>query len=293
MNQQAGRFGAAAAVALGAALLGFAPIGLRMSEIEPQATAFWRFVFALPLLAVLAARAPREDLRATRDHAPMLILAGVLFGLDIAFWHASLMMTTVANATLLSNMTPVIAAVFGAVFLSQRLTGGFLAGAAIALCGATALTLARAQSGQGQEGYAGEIVALISAVWYGSYLILMDRYRRTIGAWPLMLVTTLAAAAFALAAALFMGEDLFPHTWRGWLILVALGVVVHVGGQGFIAIGLGRLPIAIATVLLWVQPVAAAGLSWLLFNESLGPLALFGAALVLGGVFIVQRTRRA
>jgi drug/metabolite transporter (DMT)-like permease len=72
---------------------------------------------------------------------------------------------------------------------------------------------------------------------------------------------------------------------------VALGVVTQAGGQGLIAAGLGRLPLALSAVLLWVQPVTAAGLSWALFGEALGPLALLGAALVLGGVWVVQRGR--
>jgi drug/metabolite transporter (DMT)-like permease len=66
---------------------------------------------------------------------------------------------------------------------------------------------------------------------------------------------------------------------------------VHTAGQGLIAYGVGQLPIAISTVLLWVQPVAAAALGWVLFGEALGPIALAGAALVLGGVWIVQRGR--
>jgi drug/metabolite transporter (DMT)-like permease len=291
MKQGKGRLGAAAAVAIGAGLLGFAPILMRLSDLGPQATALWRFLFALPVLAILAARSPKPDRDATASNAPALLLAGIFFGLDIAFWHASLTMTTVANATLLSNMTPIIAAIAGFVLYRQRLTRGFVIGAGVALAGATALTLARAQAGQGQTGFGGEAIALVSGVWYAAYLIMMDRYRRTIAAWPLMFVSTVAAAALALLASVFMGEPLLPHSAQGWAILLALGVVVHVGGQGFIAIGLGRLPIAISTVILWIQPVAAAALSWVLFQESLGPLALCGAALVLGGIYLVQRSR--
>ncbi len=278
-------------VALGALLLGFAPIGLRLSEVGPQATAFWRFVFAMPVILVLAAQAPTQDRGAAVSHAPGLALAGVFFGLDIAFWHASLTLTTVANATLLSNMTPILAAACGLVLFRERISRGFWIGAPIALMGAGLLTIARAQAQQGQPGFSGELVALVSAVWYAGYLIMVARYRRHVAVWPLMAVTTLASTVTAFVAALAMGEGFWPHSWVGWAILVGLGVVVHVGGQGFIAMGLGRLPIALSTVVLWVQPVAAAGLSWAWFGEALGPLALVGAGLVLGGVYVVQRAR--
>jgi len=278
-------------VALGAALLGFAPIGLRLSEVGPQATAFWRFVFALPVVLTLAALTPPAGRAAALARVPILGVAGFLFALDIAFWHASLTMTTVANATLLSNMTPILAALAGLFWFREKIAAAFWLGAPVALLGAVFLTLARAQSGHGQEGFAGEADALISAVWYAAYLILVARYRRDVPVWPLMAITTASSAATALGASFVTGETLWPQTASGWLILIGLGVVVHGGGQGFIAMGLGRLPIALSTVVLWVQPVAAAAASWMLFGETMGPLALAGGALVLGGVYLVQRAR--
>jgi drug/metabolite transporter (DMT)-like permease len=282
---------AVACVALGALLLGFAPIGLRLSDLGPQATAFWRFVFAMPVILALAARAAPDSRRAALKESPGLLAAGVLFGLDIAFWHASLTMTTVANATLLSNMTPILAAVCGLVLFREGISREFFLGAPIALLGAGLLTFARAQAQQGEPGFSGEIVALISAVWYAGYLIMVARYRRRLAVWPVMAITTAASTVTAFGATLAMGEGFWPDSAFGWAVLVALGVIVHGGGQGFIAMGLGRLPISLSTVVLWVQPVAAAGLSWALFGEALGPLALLGAALVLGGVYVVQRAR--
>jgi drug/metabolite transporter (DMT)-like permease len=47
-----------------------------------------------------------------------------------------------------------------------------------------------------------------------------------------------------------------------------------------------------STIMLWMQPVTAAVWSWVLFGETLGPLGLAGAALVLGGIYMVQRARQ-
>jgi drug/metabolite transporter (DMT)-like permease len=279
-------------VAAGAALLAFAPIGVRVSELGPQATGLWRMAFALPLLAFLAARAAPPDRAAAGRAGPALLLAGVFFGLDIAFWHASLHITTVANATLLSNMTPILAAAVGLIAFKERVTGGFLVGAPIALAGAALLGVSRAASGQGEEGYVGEALAALSAVCYAVYLIMVSRLRRRLATWPVMLWSTAGSLGLMAVACAAMGEALFPSTLQGWLVLLALGCVVHVGGQGLIAMGLGQLPITVSTVLLWVQPVAAAALGWALFGESLGLLGLLGAGLVLAGLYSVQRDRR-
>ncbi len=280
------------AVAIGAALLGFAPIGLRLSDLGPQATALWRFAFALPVLGVLLLlqRGPR----APPALLPILALAGVSFGLDIAFWHAALTQTSVLNATLASNMTPLIAAAAGWVLFKERIGAGYALGVAVALSGAVLLSVARAQAGGamgGARGLSGDVMGLISAVWYAGYLIILRGARARASTIAVMFITTAAAGVFALAVTLAVGEPLWPHTARGWGVLIGLGLVVHVGGQGLIAYGLGKLPIALSTVLLWVQPIAAAGLSWILFGEALTPLALGGAALVLIGVWIVQGGR--
>jgi drug/metabolite transporter (DMT)-like permease len=282
---------AALAALAGAALIGLAPIAVRISELEPAATNLWRFLFALPILAVWAARAPAPS----RRDVSWLLGAGVLFGIELNLWAVALMQTTIANATLLTNMTPVFAAAFGWFVFKERLGMSALAGGAIALAGAVTLALARASSGAGpsteEAGWVGDALALTAAVGYAGYLLIVRALGDRVSVGAVMLWGSLSAAAFTFGLCLFTGEALLPQTWRGWAILVGLGLVVQAAGQGLIAYGVGRLPIVVSTVLLWMQPVAAAALSWMIFDEALGPMALFGAALVLAGIYIVQRGR--
>lgn len=277
------------AVAGGAAILGLAPVGLRLSELGPQATAFWRFMFAMPVLAIAVAML-RPAAAARRD-VRLLLFAGVLFGLDIALWHAALGLTTVANATLFSNMTPVIAAAAGWLLFGERLKPSWFVGAGLAVLGAFALSWSRARGGQGL--LVGDLLAVASMVWYAAYLVTMRGARSRVSAVAAMALTTITAALTAAVATAAVGEPFVTPdmTWRTWAICAGLGVVVHAGGQGFIAWGLGKLPIALSTVLLFVQPVAAAVLGWALFDEPLGPAGLAGAAAILAGVYVVQRGR--
>lgn len=274
----------------GAALIGLAPIGIRLSELGPQATNFWRFAFALPILALWGLRRPAPSVR---DLA-WLGLAGILFGLELSLWAAALGLTTIANATLLANMTPVFAALFGWVLFKERLKPLALAGGAIALVGAVTLTLARGRAGQGhvEQGWLGDVLGFSAAFGYAGYLLIVRALGARVGVGAIMFWASLAAMAFTFCLSSTIEDTLLPHSWRGWAILVGLGLVVQAGGQGLIAYGVARLPIIISTVLLWMQPLAAAGLSWALFGEALGPIAFAGAALVLGGIYFVQRTRQ-
>lgn len=286
--------GAALAAIGGAALLGLSPIGVRLSELGPQATNLWRFLFALPILAVWAATArTRPDLRQTS----WLVLAGLLFGFEISLWAEALSHTTVANATLFSNMTPIFAAAFAWFAFKERPRTAVYVGGAVALAGAVTLAVARARAGAGpagtpEEGLLGDALGFSSALGYAAYLLIVRHLGGRVSTGAVMLIATTAAAVYALVLCLVVGETLIPRTLQGWLVLVGLGVVVQACAQGLIAYGVARLPIAASTIMLWMQPATAAIWSWILFGEALGPLALFGAALILAGVFVVQRARQ-
>jgi drug/metabolite transporter (DMT)-like permease len=292
MGETSGRAQAALAAMVGAGLLGLAPIWVRLSELGPQATNLWRFLFALPILAILAARGPAPN----RRHTAWLLVAGLLFGLELSLWAAALGKTTVANATLLANMTPVFAAAFGWFVFKERLGAGVLMGGLTALTGAVILALARAQAGEGpstpQDGWIGDAMGLSAAVGYAGYLLIVRSLGQRVSVGAVMFLASLSGALYALALSLVLGEALLPHSLQGWLILAGLGVIVQAGGQGLIAYGVGRLPIVVSTVLLWMQPLSAAVLSWIMFGEELSAFALAGAALILTGLFVVQRSRQ-
>lgn len=284
--------GAVLAVALGGLLIGLAPIAVRLSDIGPLGTNLWRFLFALPILAVWAWRSPRTSRRDTG----WLLTAGVFFGLELNLWAIAVTLTTVANATLLTNLTPIFAAVFGWFVFKERLGVRVFAGGFIALAGALLLTLGRAQSATApasiEAGWLGDGFALASAFGYAAYLLIVRSLGDRVSVGAVMFWAALSSTLVTIALCLAAGADVLPHSLRGWAILVGLGVVVQAGGQGLIAYGVGRLPIVISTVLLWTQPVAAAALSWMLFAERLGVVALIGAALILGGLYAVQRARQ-
>lgn len=293
MADHSGQGKAALAALTGASLIGLAPIAIRLSEVGPNATNLWRFLFALPILAAWAAVSRPIP---TQRQALWLVAGGILFGLEISLWAIALNLTTITNATLLVNLTPVFAALFGWLWLKERLSVPILAGGTVALVGAVTLALARSQAEGGPgdapaHGWLGDSISLLGALFYAGYLMIVRALGQNVSVGAVMFWATLAAACVAAAMSLALGETMLPQTWRGWAIVIGLGLLVQVGGQGLIAYGVGRLPIVVSTVLLWMQPLVAAALSWMLFNEALSAVALFGAVLVLAGIYAVQRSR--
>ncbi len=299
MTDQTARPGASLtgvlALAAAACVIGFAAILVKMSGLGPQAIAFWRLAFAIPVLGVWLLIEQHRGRAAAPAAAPparrwrILMLAGVFFAGDLAFWHAGIKITTAANATLLANLTPILVALAAWALFKERITVRFVIAAAVALGGAVLLTAANVRFAP--ERLTGDALSALTAFWYAAYLLAVRAARvQGAGTASVMFWSTLTAAPLSLAIALLAGERLLPDTLAGWAPLITLGVVIHALGQGGIAFGLGRTPAALASLIILVQPVVAAAAGWVLFGEAFVTLQWFGAGLVLAGIYIAQRT---
>lgn len=267
----------------GAVAIGFAPIGLRLSEFGPQATAFWRFAFALPLLAVLIFATGGR----IRAPGPLSLLAGLFFGLDIAFWHAALVETSVANATFLVNLGNASVGLIAWIVLKERPARLWPVAIAVALFGALMLSRGADPGGPGAMG--GDLLALVAAAMVAMYLFFAKLARRTETALNVLFWATAIEIVVAACATGVSGESLLPPDPAWLLAPLFLAVVAHVIGQGLIIAGVGRTPASIAGLVLLVQPVTGALIAWPLFGETLTQLQMAGAALVLVGVWLAGR----
>ena len=282
---------AIAALLLGAAAIAFAPIFVRLSELGPTATAFWRLAFSLPALWLWYAgqrrRLPSARRPVVRADRLGFVLAGLFFAGDLAVWHWSLRLTSVANATLLPNFAPVFVTLASFLLFGERFSKLFLAGMAIAVAGA--VVLMGDSLDLGPRHLLGDALALATALFYAGYIVCVGRLRARHGTARIMAWSGLATSAVLLPVALASGESLIAETARGWAVLIALGLFSHALGQSLIAYALAHLPAAFSSVGLLLQPALAALLAWLLLAEPIGPWQAAGAVVILAGIVLARR----
>ena len=208
---------------------------------------------------------------------PLLLAAGFAFAGDLAFWHTSIKLTSVANSTLLANLASIFVTLAAWIFLRQRPSGLFLAGLAAALAGVALLV--HTSLGFSSTGLAGDALGVVTAMFYAGYILavkgLRDRGETTL---HLMAVTSTITALFLLPVALASGEQMLPVSAFGWWMLVGLALISHAAGQGLIAYALAHLPAAFSSVSLLFQPVMAALFAWVLLAEGAGAAADRSAA---------------
>ena len=280
--QRRPRWRAVAVLVLGACVIGFSPILVRLTQTGPAAAAFWRLSCALPLLALTALRTQGRIERPSS----LAVAAGVMFALDLGFWHYGVTYTSVANATVLSNLTPVVVTAFAWIFLKERARPLFVLAVAVAVGGAWLMASQHAGA-PGLDPPLGDALSASTALWYALYLLAIGQARKREPAGVLMFWSSVVGAPLVLAAALLLRERILPLGASGWAACIALGLV-HFAGQGSIAWAMGRLPTPTASVVVLVQPVVAAVLGWALFGEVMGPLQALGGAVALSGVVLAQ-----
>lgn len=275
---------------LGAVAIACSPIFVRLSEIGPIATAVHRVLLALPVLLLFQTVAPKAAIERTPSKASdwgLLALAGFMFAGDLATWHWSVGMTTVANATLLANFAPIFVALFSWLVFKERFTRLFLAGLALSMIGA--MTLMGASLQVGTETLMGDLVALSCGVFYAGYILSIARLRSRFDTTTVMLWTSLGTFLFLLPLCWIQGESLIAPSLYGWLILVGLAVISHAGGQSLIAFSLAHLPASFSSVVLLMQPVVAAILAVLILGEVPLVWQAVGGVVVLIGIYLAKR----
>ncbi len=281
------------AVLAGAGFIGLAPIWVRLSELGPVSTAFHRLFLALPMLWLWQSWEQKQTIERKTNRPPTkagkwFALTGVLFALDMAFWHESLHHTTVANATLLTNAAPIFVTIAARFLFNERITKWFIAGMVLTMTGAFLLTGASLNTSK--DHLYGDLIAIIAAIFYGGYMLSVKHLRRSVTTASLMarsgIFSTIALGIFALS----LGETLVPGTWQGWLILLVLALTGQVLGQGLIAYGFAHLPASFSALSLLFQPLVAAVAAWILLKESMSGLQMLGGAIILGGIALAKKS---
>jgi len=281
------------AVAVGALLAGALAIAtsalfVKVSEAGPVATAFWRVALALPFLWAWALIEQRGALvTAFTAHRGLILAAGFFFAGDLAFWHWSIVLTSVANATLLANLAPIFVTLATWLLFSRRPTTLFALGLVTALAGVAMLLGTDFRIG----GLAvlGDLFGVVTAMFYAAYQLAVTRLRSGVATSTIMAWSCTIMAVLLLPVALASGEQILAVTAIGWVKLVALAIIAQVAGQSLIAYAMAHLPATFSSVGLLFQPVMAAVFAWILLGEALGAVGIAGGVIVLIGILVAHR----
>jgi drug/metabolite transporter (DMT)-like permease len=282
-----------ACAVLGAVAIAFSSILVRLSHASPSTAAIFRCVYALPLLGLIAWIEDRRFGRRTWEQRRIAVASGVFFAVDLILWHRAIGDVGAGLATVLANVQVVLVPLVAWLTLSERPGRQILAALPLALFGVLLISGVLDHSAYGRDPARGAVYGLTAGVAYVGFLLLLRQgggdLRRPAG--PLFDATA-TAAVFCVIGGLILGDANLAPVWpgAGWLIVLAL--TSQVLGWLLITVSLPRLPAALTSLLLTVQPIGSVALGALIFAESPSGLQLVGVALVLGGLIVATRPSR-
>jgi drug/metabolite transporter (DMT)-like permease len=279
---------------LGALAIAFSSILVKLADVSPSTAAIFRCAYALPLLGALAWWERRRfGPRSARERC-LAVIAGVLFAADLICWHHAIGAVGAGLATVLGNLQVAFVPLVAWVVLAERPGRRILATLPVVMLGVVLVSGVLEHGAYGSDPVGGMVYGLATGLTYAGFILVLRHgnadLRRPAG--PLFDATATATVA-AIAAGLVIGDaDLVP-SWpaHGWLVLLAL--TSQVLGWLLISVSLPRLPAALTSLLLTVQPVGSVILGAILFGESPTPLQLAGVAAILTGLATLTRSRPA
>jgi drug/metabolite transporter (DMT)-like permease len=276
----------------GAVTIAFSAILVRLADLPPSTTAFYRCAYALPLLLALALWerwrfGPRD-----RRERGLAWLAGLFFAADLVLWHHAIAAVGAGLGTVLANVQVVLVGLVAWAVLKERPEARVLAAVPVVLIGVVLISGVLGEDAYGDDPLLGAVFGIGTAVAYAGFLLALREGNRDLRrpAGPLF-DATLAATIVILPTGWALGELQLAPSWPEHAWLVTLALTAQVLGWLLISIALPRAPAALTSVVLTFQPVMSLVLAMVLLDEEPSTVQLAGIAVTVCGILLATVRR--
>ena len=273
---------------IGAIAIAFSPIFVRFSDVDPIMTAFYRIFISLPFFLFFSSFNIIEKVKFPEFNNSYVIflVSGIFFALDLICWHWSIKLTTVSKATFLSNLAPIVVIIFSLIFLKERFSKFFYLAVLLSMVGMLMLLGESFKFNKSQ--FIGDLLGVLTAVWYGSYIVTISQLRKKYNSTSIMFLSGIVTAIILLIVSILFEQSLIPQSLFTITIIFLLGFICQFMGQSFITYSLAYLSASLSSLCLLIQPIAATVLAYFFFQEKLTTIQFFGSALILIGIYIAR-----
>ena len=270
---------------IGILCISWSAIFVKLADVSGLSSAFYRmfigFIGVLPIW--LFRKRPFTDWSSVF----VAILCGLIFACDIAVWNISILLTKAAISTLIANLAPVWVGIGAILFLREKPGRIFWIGTAVALFG-VAIIVGISQIYHSRLN-AGHFLAILASLFYAFYLLIMRKGRQNLDAVTFTMISMLSSTIVLFFVSIFTDTQLSGFTKPAWEALSGLGLISQLGGWLAINYAIAYMPTTVASVSLLSQSVFTALIAVPVLGEKLTKMEVFGALIVLTGIFLVNK----
>lgn len=278
----------------GAVAISFSPVFYIYSDTNPSTGAFFRMLYALPALALLAYLVRKSDTRSSRTRWTAFG-AGLILAPDMLSYHSSMIFIGIGIATLIGNSQVIIVTLASWKLFGEKPNQAILVSLPVVIIGLALISGIADTDPYGEDPVKGVVFGTMAAFFYSSFLILFRYSNRELAPSSSVQLDATAGAALGLlvlgllplSSMAIEPMELQP-TWPGHGWLIVLAILCQVAGWLAITHALPRLPAAHTSFAILLQPVLT--LVWgyvILHQEGHSQNQVIGIFLVLAAIIAV------
>jgi drug/metabolite transporter (DMT)-like permease len=278
----------------GAVAISFSPVFYIYSDTNPSTGAFFRMLYALPALALLAYLVRKSDTRSSRTRWTAFG-AGLILAPDMLAYHSSMIFIGIGIATLIGNSQVIIVTLASWKLFGEKPNQAILISLPVVIIGLALISGIADTDPYGEDPVKGVVFGTMAAFFYSSFLILFRYSNRELAPSSSVQLDATAGAALGLlvlgllplSSMAIEPMELQP-TWPGHGWLIVLAILCQVAGWLAITHALPRLPAAHTSFAILLQPVLT--LVWgyvILHQEGHSQNQVIGIFLVLAAIIAV------
>lgn len=289
---------------MGLVAFGLAPILVRFAQDTPAIVLVtYRTVFAAALLLPTwlwkrrSRSGPPTDNDAGDDEpakgsALYLAIAGICLGLHFTFWVASLYYTSVASASVLVTIHPIIFITVEWLWFKRSYAATTWIGVLLALAGSVLLGVSDSQIEQPfADPLFGNMLAFAAAVIFVAYLFIGQKMRQQRSWINYVFPVYSYAALTCVLLAFILGYSLTDISATGVWVGLGLAVGPQILGHGSMNYAVKFVSPTLISTLVLSEPLFASVLAFFIFSE-LPPLAsLLAMGIILAGVGLTWKRK--
>lgn len=272
---------------LGAMMISFSAVWVKLSQVTPTVSAFYRVVFgAVFLLAILVFR--RQKLWRGWSCLGLSLAAAIFFALDLYAWHRSIGYVGPGLATILGNFEVFLVPLAGMLLYGERLNLRFVTAVPLAVAGLFMIVDVRWEL-LTPDYRIGINYGLATALFYTGFLVVLRKlqsHASNPSAALSLMVVSMATALYLAVVMVRTGESFAIPNLQSGMALIALGLMSQTAGWLLITHSLPRIPAAIAGLILLLQPSLAFVWDVIFFGRATSTTAWAGVALALSAIYL-------
>ncbi|AJI57720.1 DMT family transporter [Francisella philomiragia] len=262
-----------------------ASVLIRYSEVGPIASFGYRLllpcIFLYSFLAIT-----KDEEKLSKKSLYIAALTGFFLALDLAFYSISLIYTSIAEASLLTNLCPFITTFIAIIFLKEKVSLKYYLVLLVAFIG---LLLLMSQAGLSSQHLLGNWLAIISAVFYALFIIFSKKLRDSCSTFRMMFIASLSGSVVLFILAFIFNEQIIPTTARGIAILLAIALFGHLLGNILYISRIKHISLAMSSLVLLIGPVFALLYGYVLFRETFSIQQLVGMFIIILSVYLGKK----